>query len=114
MSIADVRLLAVWEDDPTESPLTIDLRVDRPAGRLIGRWSLFGAVDLDGPHCAPFILKPDGAIDFGADRHPDREWRTDLRDVQIRVGQTFTLHWNEQDHAIYRIEKLAVLGSKET
>ena len=107
----DVRILAVWEDDLTESPLTIDLRLD--AERVAGRWSLFGAVDLDGPSCAPFVLRADGRIDFGG-AFPDRRWRTDLRERPVRVGAQFTLRWNEQDSAIYRIDKVAMLGSKGT
>ena len=113
MSASNVRVLAIWEDDPTESPLTIDLRVNAVTKRILGRWSVFGAVDLAGPQCAPFILQADGVIDFGVGKLDDRRWRTDLRDCNITVGTRFSLRWNEQDSAIYRIEKVAALGSKE-
>ena len=113
MTTSQVRVLAIWEDDPTECPLTVDVRIDFESRRVVGRWSLFGAVDVSGPACAPFVLQPDGAITFGVDDPHRRAWRTDLRDCAIRVGEHFTLYWNEQDFAVYRIEKVAVLGSKE-
>jgi hypothetical protein len=107
----DVRVKALWIDDPTEAPLTVDLRVDAE-GRVAGNWSVFGAVDLDGPHCAPFVLRPDGVIDFA--KSEERCWRTDLRDHAIRVGEVFAVHWNERDSAAYKIVKIAVLGAKES
>jgi hypothetical protein len=108
-SAADVRVKALWIDDPTEAPLTIDLRVDAE-GRVVGSWPIFGAVDLDGPNCSPFVLRPDGAIEFA--RGEERRWRTDLRGRAMRVNEIFTVDWNERDSASYRIVKIAVLGAK--
>jgi hypothetical protein len=108
-SAGDVRVKALWIDDPTEAPLTIDLRIDAE-GRVAGHWPIFGAVDLGGPNCAPFVLRPDGAIEFGPGEA--RRWRADMRDHAMRVGEVFTVHWNERDSASYRIVKIATLGAK--
>ena len=61
----DIRLLALWRDDPTEAPMTLDLRIDARGG-VVSTWDVFGAFDLDGAHCRPFVLRRDGTIDFGA------------------------------------------------
>jgi len=105
----DVRLLALWRDDPTEAPLTLDVRLRD--GRCAALWDLFGAFDLDGPKVRPFILRRDGRIDFGA-AVPDR-WRTDLRDTEIRVGCVFTVWFNATDNGLYKIVKIAALGAKD-
>jgi hypothetical protein len=110
MSAGNVRVKALWRDDPTEAPLTIDLRINDEA-RIVGSWAVFGAVDLDGQNCAPFVLQADGAMQFSLSE--DRRWRTDLRDHPMRVGQIFSVHWNESDSAAYKIVKIAVLGAKE-
>ena len=106
---SDVRVKALWRDDPTEAPLTIDLRID-DEGDVVGAWPVFGAVDLDGPDCAPFVLRADGAIEFA--KSEARRWRTDLRDHVMRIGEAFTVHWNERDSAAYKIVKIAILGAK--
>jgi len=116
----DVRLLAIWEDDPTQSAMTIDLRLDRATHRMIGSWSVFGALDMDGKECLPFILRPDGRMDCAkAPWHTQsnqqaQAWRTNLRQARIEVGERFIIHWNDQDQALYRIQKLAILGSKDS
>ncbi|NDA48205.1 MAG: hypothetical protein EBY21_13230 [Alphaproteobacteria bacterium] len=114
----DVRLLAIWEDDPTQSPMTIDLRLDRATHRMIGSWSVFGALDMDGKECLPFILRADGRIEC-AQAHTQsnqqaQAWRTNLRQARIDVGESFIMHWNDQDQALYRIQKIAILGSKDS
>lgn len=108
MSGRPIRLIAQWRDDPTEALISVDLRVE--AFRLAAPWDLFGAIDLDGARPRPFILRRDGRIDFGdlTDR-----WRTDLRDTEMRVGALFTVWFNETDHGLYKIVKLAELGAKE-
>lgn len=103
-----IRLIAQWRDDPTEALLTVDMRV--ADSRFAAPWDVFGAIDLDGAHPRPFILRRDGRIDFGGS--PDR-WRTDLRDAEIKVGTLFTVWFNETDHGTYKIVKLAELGSRE-
>ena len=62
----DVRVLALWRDDPREAPMTIDARID--GARIVSTWDLFGAFALDGDSVRPFILRRDGRIDFGLGR----------------------------------------------
>jgi hypothetical protein len=108
----DVRVLALWRDDTLEAPLTVDLRVDADT-RIVSTWDVFGAFDLDGANCRPFILRRDGAIDFGASpREP--AWSTDLRDKTMKVDVRFIVRWNEEDQGEYAIVKVAELGAKES
>jgi hypothetical protein len=109
MTTRDVRLKALWRDDPTEAPLTLDLRIDA-SGAVVSSWDLFGAFDLDGARHRPFVLRRDGALDFGC--ADEARWRTDLRATSIKVGARFTVVWNESDSGVYEIVKLAVLGAK--
>ena len=106
----DVRLLALWRDDPTEAPMTIDLRLRE--GRCVSAWDLFGAFDLDGSGARPFILRRHGQIDFGAGSADN--WRTDLRDTEMRVGSLFTIWFNATETGEYKIVKIASLGSRES
>jgi hypothetical protein len=104
----EVRLVAQWLDDPTEAPMTVDLRID--GVRLASAWELFGAFDRDGSRPRPFILRRDGRIDFG---EALSAWRTDLREAQLKVGGVFTVWFNELDRGQYKIVKIAELGRKE-
>lgn len=106
----EVRLIALWRDDPAQARLTVGLRLDAD-GRAAGHWDVFGAFDLDGPARRPFILRRDGRIDF--DARVGETWRTDLREVKIEIGARFLIHWNEQDRGEYEIVKIAVLGAKD-
>ena len=106
----DVRLLALWRDDPTESPMTLDLRLRE--GRCAAIQDLFGAFDLDGPGARPFILRRNGQIDFGAGIADN--WRTDLRNMDMRVGSFFTIWFNATESGEYKIVKIALPGSKES
>ena len=110
MTTRNVRVLALWRDDPLVAPMTVDLRLDEN-GALACRWDLFGAFDLDGAKCRPFVLRRSGALDFGAAE--TQHWRTDLRSVRICVNACFTVHWNERDSGVYRIVKIAELGAKD-
>jgi hypothetical protein len=110
----DVRVLAQWRDDPREAPLTVDLRIDAHNGSVIGGWDVFGAFDLDGKDCRPFVLREDGTVEFGDGQHGERSsQKTNLRDVAIKVGAFFNVHWNDEDCGQYRIVKVAVLGAKD-
>jgi hypothetical protein len=108
-SVLDVRVLALWRDDRTECPLTFDLRIDATR-RIVSYWECFGACDLAGEKCRPFVLRRDGAVDFGAGS--TEAWRTDIREAVIKVGERFTLFWNERDSGLYEIVKVASLGAK--
>jgi len=107
----DIRLRALWRDDPKLAPMTVDLRIDEN-GAVVGHWDVFGAYDLDGANCQPFILRRDGVIDLGAMGEP-RSWRTNLRDVKMNVGVRFNVYWNDEDRGEYEIVKIAALGAKE-
>ncbi len=103
----DMRILALWRDDPREAPMTIDARVDD--ARIVSTWELFGAFALADDGARPFILHRDGRIDFGR----GETWRTDLRDATIKVGTDFVVWFNESDSGLYRIVKIAALGVKD-
>ncbi len=106
----DIRLLALWRDDPTEAPLTVDLRVES-AGAIVSVWDVFGSFGLDGDDCRPFVLRRDGAIDFGA--ASNAKWKTNLREIVVVIGASFKVQWNEFDSGDYKIVKIAVLGAKD-
>lgn len=108
--LLDVRVHALWRDDRTECPFTLDLRIEAGSRRVVSHWEVFGACDLDGDKCRPFVLRRDGAIDFGVGAH--ERWRTDIREAIIRVGERFTLYWNEHDRGVYEVVKVAALGAK--
>jgi hypothetical protein len=109
--VSERRLIAIWRDDPTEARMTLDLRIDVATRRLVSPWDLFGAFDLDGAACRPFVLRRDGAIDFGAETR--ERWRTDLREAPMKIGARFFIWWNAEDKGEYEIVKLAELGVKE-
>lgn len=103
----EVRIVALWRDDPQEAPMTIDARIDEM--RIVSTWELFGAFLLDADGVRPFVLRRDGRIDFGHDEN----WRTDLREATIKVGSEFFVWFNESDSGRYRIVKIAMLGAKD-
>jgi hypothetical protein len=107
----DVRVLALWRDDTLQAPLTIDARVDAGA-HIVSTWDIFGAFDLDGAACRPFVLRRSGAIDFGANAG-SLAWSTDLRDKAMKVGVRFIVCWNDEDQGEYEIVKVAELGAKD-
>jgi hypothetical protein len=109
----NVRILAHWTDDPTESPLTIDASLDVSSKRIAGKWTIFGATCMDTAQSRPFALDNTGVIDFGAYCTTDeRIWRTNLRTCEIAVGATFVVTWAGGDQGVYAIDKVARLGSK--
>ena len=110
----NVRILARWVDDPTESPITLDATLDERK-RLSGKWTVFGATDIDTARARPFALDREGRMDFGAGRaEGDRVWRTDVRAASIEVGAAFTVTWSGGERGVYRIEKVSVLGTKKS
>ncbi len=109
----DMRILAHWSDDPAESPITLDARIDPGTNRIAGKWTVFGAVSAGAPQCRPFALDASGLMDFGAGRDErERFWRTDIRLGAIAVGAAFKVTWPGGDVGGYVIEKVARLGSK--
>lgn len=110
--VIDVRVLALWLDDRTACPLTVDLRIGAASKRVVSHWEVFGACDLYGGECRPFVLRRDGRMDLGAGAREG--WRTDLREAAIKPGERFSVHWNELDVGVYEIVKVAALGAKDT
>jgi len=109
----NVRILARWIDDPLESPITLDARLDASGKRISGRWTLLGATDIGTPQCKPFALNGDGVMDFGAGRDADdRHWRCDIRARDIALGAEFEVVWSGGERGVYRIEKIAEPGSR--
>jgi len=104
MSMA--RVIARWVDDPTESPLAVDLLIEN--GRVAGPSLAFGCIDWEGAR-RPFTLDEAGVMDFGAQ---GERWRTGLREADMRVNATFRIFWSEGDEGLYRIVKIARPGSK--
>ncbi len=109
----NARITARWEDDPLESPITLDARLDAAGTRIAGREALFGATGLGSPLCRPFALDAAGAMDFGAGRPAeDRFWRCDIRQRDIVLGGAFAIVWSGGESGTYVIEKIAAPGSK--
>ncbi len=112
-AVAFARILARWADDPLESPLTLDARLDATGRRIMGRWTLLGAAGLGTPRCRPFTLDAVGTMDFGEGRTDgDRYWRCDIRQRDIALGSMFEVIWSGGERGVYRIEKIAEPGSR--
>ncbi len=111
MKTFEARIKALWRDDPTEASMTIDIRLDAETKSILAPWDLFGAFDIDGDNSRPFILRWDGAIDFGVD--VSRRWQTNLREIGVSVGARFQVYWNEFDAGEYEVVKVARLGSRD-
>lgn len=111
MKTFQARIKALWRDDPTEASMTIDIRLDEETRQISAPWDLFGAFDLDGDNSRPFILRRDGAIDFGVD--VPRPWKTNLREIGVSIGARFKVYWNEFDAGEYEVVKIARLGSRD-
>jgi len=108
--MSDIRLIAIWRDDPQVARMQVDLRAEE--GRIASPWDLFGAFDAEGASARPFILRRDGRIDF--DARCMESWRTDVRDAEMKIGARFKVWWNETDCGDYEVVKLAALGSRTT
>jgi hypothetical protein len=104
MSMA--RVIARWVDDPTVSPMAVDLAIDDER-RIVGPSVAFGCIDWEGAR-RPFTLDEAGLIDFGT----GATWRTDLRQAAMRVGATFRIDWGQGDEGVYRIVKIAIPGAR--
>ena len=100
-----IRVIARWVDDSLTSPLAVDLVVEE--ARVVGPSLAFGCVDYDGAR-RPFTLDEAGRIAFESGPF----WTCDLRHVEMRVGTTFCIQFGQGDEGIYKIVKLAALGSK--
>jgi hypothetical protein len=81
-------------DNPDEFPLYVDAVVD-DSNKVSGNYPIFGFQGEIGQRSGasmPFILHPDGRMDFGEKYvSPDRFYHLDLRDVSVGVGQLVTI-----------------------
>jgi hypothetical protein len=115
MAFELTRLIAIWVDDPMQSVLTCDFILDPTTHKMSGMWDVFGAIDHASPESRPFILNRQGIIDFGSLAQEDmRYWRVPLRELALHIGLEFWIEWPHDDRGLYRIERLAKLGSKGT
>jgi len=104
------RLIAQWCEDPHVAVFNIDLQIKD--NLISSNWDIFGSFDLDGAHTRPFILRQNGQIDFG---YLDPiKWTTNLRNITLKIGNTFLISFNEQDSGTYKIVKIAALGQKRS
>lgn len=96
-----VRVRLVYPEDESDQPYTLDLFLDA-ADRAVGPSLIFGACGRfdRAEERFPFMLDPDGRIDFGAAMATaeERYWRTDLRNVALREGALVTL-WDPSHQA---------------
>ncbi len=100
-----MRVIARWMDDSRESPLAVDLVIEE--GRVVGPSLAFGCIDYDGAQ-RPFTLDETGRIAFQGEAF----WMCNLRDCEMRVGTTFRIQFGQGDEGLYKIVKVADLGSK--
>ncbi len=109
----NVRILARWDDDPLESAITLDAQLAQAGRRIAGRSMLFGAAGLGSDKVRPFVLDASGKMDFGAGvPASDRFWHCDIRQCEIALGGAFGVTWSGGERGVFRIEKIAVVGSK--
>ena len=100
-----MRVIARWVDDTLESPFNVDVVIE--GGKIVGPSLAFGCMDPDGIR-RPFVLDEKGVMDFGA-KH---QWSCNLRVVEQVVGTRFRIDFGLGDEGIYKIVKIAEIGSK--
>jgi hypothetical protein len=99
-------------DNTDEFPLYMDVVLD-DANRLSGNYPIFGFQGEIGQKSGasmPFILHPDGRLDFGEkyNHAADRFFHLELRDATIYEGQLLRIHGEGYD-AAFRITALTPL-----
>lgn len=99
-------------DNPDEFPLYADFVVD-DGDRVSGNHSIFGfqgEMEQRSGASMPFILRPDGRMDFGQKYvSPDRFYHFNLRDVRIEIDQLVTIRSDDYE-ATFRIRHLSPLA----
>ena len=105
----DMRILALWRDDPTEAPMSVDRARRQCADR--SRPGICSAPSIStASRTRPFTFGATARIDFGAGR---RSLANGLARGGDKVGASFTVWFNEADNGVYRIVKIALLGAKD-
>lgn len=96
-------------DNPDEFPLYVDVVVD-DGDRVSGNHPVFGfqgEMNQRSGASMPFILRPDGSMDFGEKYvSPDRFYHFNLRDVRIEIDQLVTISGDGYE-AMFRIRDLS-------
>ncbi len=96
---------AVWN-------LTIDvvLNADGTASRRMTAFGVRGSLGNAPINLELFLLRPDGAVDFGTDYDDveDRDARFNLRDAgrRVVVGELFTFTDGNEGEIIYRVTQV--------
>jgi hypothetical protein len=109
-----VRVFIEYLNDPEDGPMMFDVKMDPTGRKVLGSWPIFGCYGLYGrsEEIYPVILRGDGVLDFGFSE-PNRFWRTDLRDRQLRASEYVVVWDHNQDEWAYHIRKVVVLGERE-
>lgn len=94
-------------DNPLEFPIYIDVVLDANGRALGGRpyFGFQGEIEFTSGVSMPFILHPNGRLDFG-ERYAepsDRFFQTDLLDIHIRKDQMVTIHGDGDYKAFFRV-----------
>ena len=100
-------------DNLGSPPMSIDL-VILGTGRIAGRYALFGMQGSFGSRaedtCNPFVLNPDGKIDFGKGYSKgERYAEFSIRDGNVSVGRLLTLTSSNAGIEHYRIARIEPL-----
>jgi hypothetical protein len=94
-----------------EFPLYADVILD-DSSRVSGNYPVFGfqgEIEQRSGASMPFILHPDGRMDFGEKYvSPDRFYRLDLRDASVGIGQLVTIRGDGYE-STFRITSLEPL-----
>jgi hypothetical protein len=100
-------------DNPDEFPLYVDVVLDE-SNKVSGNYPVFGFQGEIGQRSGasmPFILHPDGRMDFGEKYDlPDRYYHFDLRNVGIGVEQLLKIRDDNGYEAAFRIKGLKPLA----
>jgi hypothetical protein len=96
------------------SPFCVDAIID-DEGRILGRHALLGLAGYfhtRDEHFYPFVLDPNGRVDFGkgyAEQGSERYATVDLREDVVRTGRMLT--WDSQNYGVtqYRITDIQIL-----
>ncbi len=106
-------------DNPENNPICVHAIIDE-SDHIEGKHALFGVYgnwQRKEEDFAPFVLGPEGKIDFGsgydrADTAGDRFCITKLRDVTIRQNALFNLLSEKWGNKTYRISNVTPLPMK--
>lgn len=99
------------EDYDADWNIAIDvvLNEEGTASRRMTAFGSRGGLGNNGAGVEPFLLRPDGAVDFGSGYDAeDRDARFNLRDLgrRVAVGELFTFTDGNEGDVIYRVTQV--------